>query len=66
MGEDIAPGRYRSAGGDPCYWATLSDTSGELDDIIANGLSDGGAQIVQIGEDVAYFETRGCDTWVQG
>jgi hypothetical protein len=65
VGEDILPGRYRSAGGSFCYWATLSGRSGAFDEIIANDISDGGAQIVEIGEDVAYFETTGCETWVR-
>lgn len=39
---------------------------GEFDEIIANDISEGGAQIVEIGEEVAYFETNGCDTWVRG
>ena len=65
VGEDILPGRYRSAGGSFCYWATLRGRSGEFDEIIANDISQGGAQIVEIGEEVAYFETNGCDTWVR-
>ncbi|MDP9070418.1 MAG: hypothetical protein M3N68_03865 [Actinomycetota bacterium] len=65
MGEDIEPGRYRSAGGDLCYWATLKGTSGEFSDIIANNLEPG-AQIVTIGPNVAYFETSGCEVWKKG
>lgn len=65
VGEDVLPGRYRSAGGSFCYWATLSGRSGAFDEIIANDISDGGAQIVEIGEDVAYFETTGCAPWVR-
>lgn len=65
VGEDILPGRYRSAGGSFCYWATLRGRSGEFDEIIANDISEGGAQIVEIGEEVAYFETNGCATWVR-
>ncbi len=65
VGEDILPGRYRSAGGSFCYWATLRGISGEFDEIIANDISEGGAQIVEIGEEVAYFETNGCATWVR-
>ncbi len=66
VGEDILPGRYRSDGGSLCYWATLRDTTGEFDSIIANNLSDGGAQIVEIGPGAPYFETSGCGTWRQG
>lgn len=65
VGEDILPGRYRSAGGSFCYWATLRGGSGEFDEIIANDISEGGAQIVEIGEEVAYFQTNGCATWVR-
>ncbi len=66
VGEDIEPGRYRTEGGEPCYWATLRNVSGTGDDIIANNLSRGGADIVEIGEDVPYFETSGCATWTKG
>ncbi len=66
VGEDIEPGRYRSAGGDGCYWATLNNISGTGDDVIANDLSDGGPQIVEIGEDVPYFETNDCAVWELG
>ena len=59
VGDDIAPGEYRSQSAD-CYWARLSGTSGEFEDIIANG---NGAAIVTIAESDYAFESRLCDEW---
>lgn len=64
VGEDIKPGTYRGDGSSGmCYWARLSGTSGELDDVIANGLPEGPTVITIADSDVA-FETNGCDEWV--
>jgi hypothetical protein len=59
VGDEVAPGEYRTQAGD-CYWARLSGTSGELDDIIANG---NGAGIVTIAESDHAFESRSCEQW---
>lgn len=64
VGEDIQPGTYRGEGGSMCYWARLSGTSGELDDVIANGLPEG-PTVVTIAESDVAFETRGCSDWVR-
>ena len=39
VGEDISAGRYRAMTDGDCYWERLSGLSGELDDIIANSVS---------------------------
>lgn len=67
VGTDIAAGTYRTAGPSDsaipnCYWARLSGLSGELDEIITNGLPQGPAT-VQIQESDAAFETSGCERW---
>lgn len=59
VGTDIQPGQYRTQEGS-CYWARLSGTSGELDDIIANG---NGAAVVTVAEGDAAFEVRSCGEW---
>jgi hypothetical protein len=59
VGDDINPGEYRSQAAD-CYWARLSGTSGEFEDIIANG---NGAAVVTIAESDYAFESRLCDEW---
>lgn len=46
VGVDIEPGTYRTAGPADsafpmCYWGRLSDTSGEFDAVITNGLPQG-------------------------
>jgi len=64
VGPDIAPGTYRSAG--PLdgfgYWARLSDTSGTLDGIIANG-NPSGPTVVTIRASDKAFETTGMQDW---
>lgn len=62
VGEDVAPGTYRTAGSSGCYWVRLSGTSGELGDILANGLSDGPLTVTIAPSDQA-FETQGCGEW---
>jgi hypothetical protein len=61
VGKDIEPGTYKTDGG-VIYWARLSNFSGELDSIIANGNPDGSA-IVEIAPTDVGFETSGGGTW---
>jgi TolA-binding protein len=60
VGDEIQPGRYRSAGGDgrPCYVARLSNLTGD-DDIIDNELSEGPVVIDVRSSDEAV-RTNGC------
>lgn len=64
VGEDIAAGTYKTAGGDGsfgCYWARLKDASGEFDAIIANNnLKGPGRVTLNKGE---YFQTTNCQEW---
>jgi hypothetical protein len=46
-----------------CYWARLSGTSGDLDDILANDNIDGPVVIDILDTDVA-FESSRCGRWV--
>ncbi len=62
VGVDIAAGTYRNSGREGCYWARLSGFSGELDEIITNGLGDGQI-IVQISPNDEGFESTRCGTW---
>jgi hypothetical protein len=69
VGEDIAPGTYRTSGPASgglgmCYWSRLSNTSGEFDAIIANGVPTGPATVTIRSGDEA-FETTGCSTWTK-
>ena len=63
VGEDIQPGTYRTDGEEGCYWARLSDASGELESIIANG-NPQGPTTVTISTSDAAFETNGCSGWI--
>jgi len=62
VGVDIKPGKYKSAGGDGCYWARMSNLDGDLDSIIANNLSDG-PQTMTIKKSDKAFMTQGCGEW---
>lgn len=64
VGKDIQPGTYRSEGKDNvlCYWARLSDTTGEPGDIIASGNAEGQA-IVKIAPSDQAFQTSDCKPW---
>lgn len=68
VGDDIEPGTYRTQGPasagafGSCYYARLSGTSGELDDVIANDNSQGPTTVTISASDEA-FETNGCQPW---
>jgi hypothetical protein len=55
----IAPGKYKSAGGGMCYWSRLKHNDGALGDIIANNLSEG-QMILNVAKSDGYVEIRGC------
>lgn len=61
VGAEIAPGKYKSDGGDTCYWARLK--SEEESDIIANHLAPGKTTVVIKPTD-KYFATNRCAGWV--
>jgi hypothetical protein len=62
VNDHIAPGTYRSAGGEACYWARLSGFSGMLDHIVANG-NPTGPTVVEIAAGDVGFESNGCGEW---
>lgn len=67
VGVDIEPGTYRTDGPSDdamgfCYWARLSDTSGEFDSIITNGAPMGPATVTIDPSDGA-FDSSGCQPW---
>lgn len=68
VGEEIVPGRYRTAGpaawAPGCYWARLRGTSGEFRDIIANGIGQGPVTVT-ISRSDAAFKSGGCAGWVR-
>lgn len=69
VGQDIEAGTYKTAGPSSssfgaCYWARLSNTSGEFDAIITNGVPTGQATVTIRSGDAA-FETSGCQTWTK-
>jgi hypothetical protein len=66
VGKDIKPGTYRTEGPEDtaipnCYWARLSGTSGEFNEIIANGNT--APTTVTISASDNAFQTTGCKTW---
>ncbi|MFF7290222.1 hypothetical protein [Streptomyces griseorubiginosus] len=66
VGQDVQAGTYRSEGKNKysCYWARLSDTSGEGDAIIANGVAEGPA-IVKVAAGDKAFQTTDCKPWTK-
>jgi hypothetical protein len=63
---EVAPGTYWAQGatdGGSCYYARLTDFSGETSAIIANSLTFGGAQEIAISPSDVGFTSDGCGTW---
>lgn len=63
----IKPGTYRATVPDDswgCYWERAKGTSGEFQDIIANGLGERGAPVIVtiVSSDMA-FRSEDCGTW---
>lgn len=65
VGVDIKPGTYVSKPPDRnCYWARLSDGSGDFNNIIDNNNSSG-QSLVTIAASDRFFETSGCSGWTK-
>lgn len=62
VGMDIEPGTYQTSGGSGCYWQRSSGTSGDFDDILANGNENGQAIVTIAPSDIA-FTTKRCGSW---
>ncbi len=65
VGRDIAPGLWRNSDSSQgCYWQRLSGFSGDMSEIIANGL-DITQQTVHIGSGDVGFSSEDCGTWTR-
>lgn len=67
VGEDVEPGTYKTegpAGGVPCYWERLSNTTGGAGSILANGMVRG-PSVVTIKDSDAAFHTERCAPWIK-
>ena len=62
VGVDIAPGTWRTAGGDACYWERLSGFGHEIADILANEAGAVGPIVTIAAGDVG-FSAHGCGAW---
>lgn len=67
VGDEIRPGTYKTSGPvdsdfPNCYWARLKSTSGDFDDIIANG-NPAGQTTITISSSDGAFQTSGCEEW---
>lgn len=62
IGKEIKRGMYTSEGGPTCYWARLSDLSGEIEGVVANSFKPGPQKVAFGPKDVA-FESAGCGLW---
>ena len=63
VGKDIRPGTYRSSADDSCYWARLTNTSGDFTAILANG--NGANQVVTISKSDKAFQSVHCAPWTK-
>jgi hypothetical protein len=64
VGVDIKPGKYKTVGGEGCYWARLSNLDGGFEAIIANEFSNG-RQTVTVKKSDRGFKTSGCGEWTK-
>jgi hypothetical protein len=64
VGAEIDPGTYRASGGGDCYWARLAGFSGNLGDIISNGVGVP-HPVVTISSSDTGFESSSCGTWTR-
>jgi hypothetical protein len=64
VGEEVVPGTYRAPGGGNCYWERLSNFSGDLGGIIANGFADRNPTVTIAPSDVG-FHSNNCGTWTK-
>ena len=62
VGTDIAPGTWRAAAPETCYWARLRGFSGGLGDLIAN---DNGNGVVTITGSDRGFSSQRCGLWTK-
>jgi putative cell wall-binding protein len=62
VGTDIAATTWTATGGKNCYWARLSDFTGEVGSVIANDLGSTNPRVTIDGSD-AGFDTHGCGQW---
>lgn len=69
VGDDIKAGEYSTTVPDSsslCYWERLKGTSGEFDDIIANGVADPGEKVtVTVKDKDKAFKSQGCGPWTK-
>jgi hypothetical protein len=70
VGTDIDPGNYRNNGTGACYYERLSEFSGNLDGIIANGNTDASttvdaSTVVTIEPADAGFLSNDCGMWTK-
>jgi hypothetical protein len=65
VGAQVAPGRWRSDGGDLCYWERLGGLTGGLEQIVASAGVPGPTE-VEVAPGDAAFSSFGCGTWRPG
>lgn len=63
VGKEIKRTTYESFTGPTCYWARLSNLSGEFDAVIASGFGKTGRQRVALGPTDVAFASQGCGEW---
>jgi hypothetical protein len=64
VGVDIKAGKYKTTGGEGCYWARLKNLDGDFDSIIANEFANG-PQTVTIKKSDKGFKSSNCGDWTR-
>jgi hypothetical protein len=64
LGPELIGGTYKSTGGPNCYWARLTNASGQTEAIIANDNVSGPAIVTISGHD-GFFESKDCGIWTK-
>lgn len=62
VGIDIKPGLYQSTNSGSCYWATLTDFTGDIEDLITNDFTMDRNILVEIRSNAKGFQKEGCGT----
>jgi hypothetical protein len=58
VNDQIAPGRYQATASIGCYWARLSGTTGQLDDLLSNDNATGHVIVDILPTDAAFQNSR--------
>ncbi|WBQ02979.1 hypothetical protein [Kribbella sp. CA-293567] len=65
IGKDIKRTTYESVIVETCYWARLTNLSGDFNSVTEMGFGRTGKQIVELGPNDVAFQSDGCGEWTE-